>query len=60
MSHPDPPLGPTVLGKTEILSYLSEVADELAVVREVGERHGLRASWLNDGVPIRRARPVPR
>lgn len=88
MSHPDPPLGPAVLGKTEILSYLSEVADELlardvvcrlvvvggsylalhdlrestadvdsltkltdevrAVVREVGERHGLRASWLND------------
>jgi hypothetical protein len=88
VSHSVPDLGPTVLGKLEILSYLGEVADELAsrhmacrvvvvggsylalhdlrestadvdsvskltdevraVVREVGERHGLRADWLND------------
>jgi hypothetical protein len=28
VSHSDPELGPTVLGKTEILSYLGEVADQ--------------------------------
>jgi hypothetical protein len=88
VSQLDPPPGPTVLGKTEILSYLGEVAEELAArrltchivvaggsylalhdlrestadvdsltklsdgvrdaVRSVGERHGLRADWLND------------
>ena len=31
MSNSDPELGLTVLGKIEILSYLGEVADELAV-----------------------------
>src|SRR5437764_10882616 len=88
MSHSDTPVGPPVLGKPEILSYLEEVAEELArravvcrlvvvggsylalhdlreatadvdsltrltdevraVVRQVGDRHGLRANWLND------------
>jgi hypothetical protein len=88
VSHSDPEVGLTVLGKIEILRYLGEVADELAVrhlvcrvvvvggsylalhdlrestadvdsvskltdevravVREVGQRHGLRADWLND------------
>ena len=61
--------GPPVLGKTEILNHLAEVADELThrdvvdsltkltdelkdVVRRVGERHGLRATWLNDSATM--------
>jgi hypothetical protein len=89
-STPQP--GPTVLGKTQILNHLGEVAGELsdknvacrlivvggsylalhdlrestadvdslttlteelkAVVRKVGERHGLRADWLNDAATM--------
>ncbi|WP_432881368.1 DUF6036 family nucleotidyltransferase [Kribbella sp. CA-245084] len=89
MSRGDTPRpAPGVLGKTEILNHLGEVADELAnenltcrlvvvggsylawhdlrestadvdsltrlsdevkaVVRKIGERHGLRSDWLND------------
>jgi hypothetical protein len=88
--RPEP--GKVVLGRTEILSHLTEVGDELArrnlscrlvvvggsylalhdlrestadvdslttltedvkaVVREVGERHGLRATWLNDSASM--------
>jgi hypothetical protein len=87
---PEPP--PAVLGKSEILTHLAEVADELAardlicslvvvggsymalhnlrestadvdsltvltaelkaIVRQVGERHGLRATWLNDSATM--------
>jgi hypothetical protein len=83
---------PIVLGRAEILGYLGEVADELAIrqlvcrfvvvggsylalhdlrestadvdsltklseevkaiVRQVGERHGLRATWLNDSATM--------
>ncbi|MGY4768237.1 DUF6036 family nucleotidyltransferase [Kribbella sp. CWNU-51] len=86
------PEPPAVLDKAEILTRLTEVADELAtrnlicslvvvggsymalhdlrestadvdsltvltaelkaVVRQVGERHGLRATWLNDSATM--------
>ena len=83
---------PIVLGKTEILTHIAEVADELAareltcslvvvggsymalhdlrestanvdsvtvltvelkdIVRQVGERHGLRSTWLHDSATM--------